>query len=355
MPQLTAAEREALDRAVELAQQGPKTNPNPRVGAVLLRPDGLILAEGWHEGKGTAHAEAAAILAAQQRDHDLRGATAVVTLEPCNHTGTTGPCAAALLQAGITRVIYAQADPNPPAGGGAEFLAAHGVEVVGPILHDDAAALTYDWRRATELGRPWVILKTATSADGFVADANGQSKWITGTPARLHAHQVRSQVPAILVGTGTALADDPSLTARGESGELAQSQPMRVVVGKTGVPANAKLRGPGGKFQHFQTQDLNHVLTELLAQGVHSLVVEGGPTVAGWLLANDLVDELHHYQAPVLLGIGTPMARGFQQNLAAAPRFTPLATYILGVDVFTQSYRGLSHWAPAPILQDERQ
>lgn len=307
---VVASVDDALVRAVELAARGPAWGPNPRVGCVILAPttagDGgrEVLAEGWHRGAGTPHAEAAALAAAREAGVDVRGATAVVTLEPCNHTGRTGPCAVALEQAGVAEVVYAVADPNPVAAGGAAYLTSRGVRTE---LRPSPAAteLTHAWATAAAAGRPYVILKTATTLDGRVAAADGSSRWITGPEARAHAHGVRATVDAIAVGTGTVVADDPALTARRPGGDLAAHQPLRVVVGRTEVPADARLRAEdGGELVHLATHDVAEVLAALAAREVRTLLVEGGPRLATAFLDAGVVDELHAYVAPVLLGAG---------------------------------------------------
>ena len=303
---VTPAELSAMDRALELARRGPAHGANPRVGCVLLRPDGRALAEGWHGGAGTPHAEAAAVAVARALGADIRGATAVVTLEPCRHTGRTPPCADLLIEAGVTRVVYGLADPNPTAAGGAERLAAAGVDVVGGVRAEAAAALLRSWVGAVRAGRPWVTLKLATSLDGRVAAADGSARWITSAEARTHAHRLRAVVGAIAVGTGTALADDPALTARAADGTPAAHQPLRVVVGERGVPAGSRLRGPGGELVHLRTHEPADVLAALAARQVRHLLVEGGPTLSAAFLRARLVDEVVAYVAPVLLGAGPP-------------------------------------------------
>ncbi|MEB0267804.1 bifunctional diaminohydroxyphosphoribosylaminopyrimidine deaminase/5-amino-6-(5-phosphoribosylamino)uracil reductase RibD, partial [Cryobacterium sp. 10I5] len=210
-------EREHLmRRALSLAANGPATGPNPRVGCLIVDADGTVLAEGWHRGAGTAHAEVDAL--AHLPAGAARGATAIVTLEPCNHTGRTGPCSVALIEAGVNRVVYAVSDPGHASSGGAERLRAAGVEVVGGVLAVEAEAFLADWLVAARLGRPFVTLKWASSLDGRAAAADGSSRWITGIDARLDVHRRRAGSDAILVGTGTVLADDPALTARADDG-----------------------------------------------------------------------------------------------------------------------------------------
>lgn len=290
------AERDAMARARELAGRGPR-GVNPQVGAVLLSPDGRVLGEGWHRGAGTPHAEVDAL--SRLRPDEARGATAVVTLEPCNHTGRTGPCAEALIAAGVGRVVFASADPGDASSGGAARLAAAGVDV---DRLDEAAgdALIGDWLFVQRTGRPRVTVKWAQSLDGRAAAADGSSRWITGPDARAHVHRERSAHDAIAVGTGTVLADDPLLTARID-GEPDAPQPIPVVFGSRAVPATAALREhPRGL--RTAGHDLERELFELAAAGIQTLYVEGGPTLASAFLRAGLADRLTIYLAPTLLG-----------------------------------------------------
>ncbi|MEU4363953.1 bifunctional diaminohydroxyphosphoribosylaminopyrimidine deaminase/5-amino-6-(5-phosphoribosylamino)uracil reductase RibD [Promicromonospora sp. NPDC023987] len=330
----------AMRRALALAAQGPAHGPNPRVGCVLLDPDGRTVAEGFHRGAGTPHAEAAALASARSRGIDPRGTTAVVTLEPCAHHGRTGPCADALIDAGVAAVHVAVGDPNPVATGGAAKLRAAGIEVTTGTLADEGEELLRHWLHAVRTRRPYVTLKLATSLDGRVAAADGTSRWITGPQARAHAHTVRAQVDAIAVGTGTALADDPSLTARTIDGGLFEHQPLRVVLGRRPVPDAARLRGPGGALLHLPEHDLAAVLDRLAEREVRHLLVEGGPTLATALLAADAVDELHAYVAPVLLGAGPTVVGDLGiTTIGAAARFTTHDVTRLGDDVLMVARR----------------
>ncbi|MBO3085577.1 bifunctional diaminohydroxyphosphoribosylaminopyrimidine deaminase/5-amino-6-(5-phosphoribosylamino)uracil reductase RibD [Cellulomonas sp. zg-ZUI188] len=323
-----------MRHALEIARRGPATGPNPRVGCVLLGPDGVVLAEGWHRGAGTPHAEVAALSDAAQRGASVRGATAVVTLEPCNHTGRTGPCSEALLAAGISRVVLSVPDPNPVAAGGAERLRAAGVDVETGLLADEGRELLGAWLPSVERGRPFVTLKLATSLDGRVAAADGTSRWITSEVARQHAHGLRGEVDAIVVGTGTALVDDPSLTARNAAGELRGHQPLRVVVGHRDLPAAARLHGPGGELVQVRTHDPADVLATLAQRDVRHVLVEGGPTLAAAFLTAGLVDEVHAYVAPVLLGSGrSALADLGITTIADALRLTTRSVRPLGPDV----------------------
>ncbi|MBO0979220.1 bifunctional diaminohydroxyphosphoribosylaminopyrimidine deaminase/5-amino-6-(5-phosphoribosylamino)uracil reductase RibD, partial [Microbacterium sp. SD291] len=205
------AERRAMGRALELAALGPR-GVNPQVGAIILSPAGVVLAEGWHHGAGTPHAEVDAL--SKLAPGEARGATAVVTLEPCNHTGRTGPCAVALIEAGVARVVYALDDPGVVSGGGADRLRGAGVSVDAGEQADAAHALIDGWLTAKRLGRPHITVKWAQSLDGRAAASDGSSQWITGPTARADVHERRAEADAIVVGTGTVLSDDPSLTAR---------------------------------------------------------------------------------------------------------------------------------------------
>lgn len=299
----SAAEHDAMRRALELAVRGPR-GVNPQVGAVLLSPDGEILAEGWHRGAGTPHAEVDAL--SQLAPGAARGATAVVTLEPCNHTGRTGPCAQALIAAGVARVVYAVADPGDHSSGGADRLRAAGVDVESGLFAPEAAALLDAWLTVQRLGRPHVTVKWAQSLDGRAAASDGTSQWITGPVARADVHVRRAQADAIVAGTGTVLADDPALTARAEDGSLLSRQPFPVVVGARAVPETAALRRHPHAFLQFPgdpaSGGLPALLEDLRRRGVQRVFVEGGPSVAASFLRDGLADELLVYVAPVLLG-----------------------------------------------------
>jgi diaminohydroxyphosphoribosylaminopyrimidine deaminase/5-amino-6-(5-phosphoribosylamino)uracil reductase len=293
-------EVQAMRRALELAAEGPAVGDHARVGAVVLSPEGAVLAEGYHRGAGTPHAEVDAL--SHLPPGAAAGTTLVVTLEPCNHTGRTGPCSVAIIEAGVRRVVYAIDDPDPKAHGGAAHLRDAGVDVVSGVLADEAEEFLERWLLSVRLGRPWVTLKWASSLDGRTAAADGTSKWITGAAARQHVHEQRAAHDVILVGTGTVLADDPSLTARGDAGEFLKTQPLPVVVGNRAVPPDAALRHHPRGFEAITGHDLDAALRSLRAAGVHTVFVEGGPTVASALVEAGLVDEYLMYLAPVLLG-----------------------------------------------------
>lgn len=307
------AELRAMRRAVELASRGgPATRPNPEVGCVVLDAAGQVAGEGWHERAGGPHAEVVALTAAGPR---ARGGTAVVTLEPCAHTGRTGPCTRALLDAGIARVVYAVADPTAQAGGGAQALAAAGVDVVGGVLEGEAAQGNARWLTSVREQRPWTTWKFAATLDGRSAAADGTSRWITSAQARADVHRLRGEVDAVVAGVGTVLADDPQLTVRDAAGAPAGPQPLRVVVDTEGrTPKDARVRddaaptwvatavelgrGADGRV------DLTALAASLYQRGVQSVLLEGGPTLAGAMLRAGLVDRVVGYVAPALLGAG---------------------------------------------------
>jgi len=298
------AEHAAMTRALELAQTpGVPLGPNPRVGCVLLAADGTAAAEGLHRGAGSAHAEVDAL---QRAGNGARGATAVVTLEPCNHTARTGPCVEALIEAGVTRVVYAQADTNPVASGGATTLAAAGVAVEGGLLAAEARLVNETWTFALDHGRPFVTWKHATTLDGRSAAADGTSRWISSKPARRDTHGLRALCDTILVGTGTVLADDPQLTVRDDDDlPLPQEhQLLRAVMGVRDLPADRRVFDDAADTVVLTTRDPREALAELFARGRHHVLLEGGPTLAAAFLTGRLVDEIVSYVAPMLLGSG---------------------------------------------------
>lgn len=289
-----------MRRAIDAALLGPENDPNPRVGCVLADGD-RVIAVGHHRGAGTRHAEADALA---QAGEQARGSTAYVTLEPCHHTGRTGPCTLALRDAGVRRVVYAVADPNPAATGGGAWLAGEGVEVGSGLLADEAAGLTASWRHRVRTGRPWVVWKFAATLDGRSAAVDGSSRWITGPEARLDVHAERARCGAVVVGTGTVLADDPRLTVRDAAGLPVGRQPLRVVVGEREIPRGAQVLDDSAETLHLRTRDPHEVMTALAGRGIHRVWLEGGPTLAAAFLRAGCVDEVVAWIAPALLGGG---------------------------------------------------
>ncbi len=297
------AEQAAMRRALALAAtDGVPLGPNPRVGCVLLAPDGTEIAEGFHRGAGSPHAEAAALRVAGD---DAQGATAVVTLEPCNHRGRTGPCADALIAAGVRRVVFAQSDTNPVATGGSDTLRAAGIEVEAGLMVDEARALNRAWTFAVEHQRPFVTWKFATTLDGRSAAADGTSRWVSSLAARRDTHRLRGECDVMLVGTNTVVVDDPELTVRDELDQPVGTQPLRVVMGERELPADRRVFNDRAETVHLRTRDPHQALATLFARDCQHVFLEGGPTLAAAFLEAGLVDEIVAYIAPMLLGAGT--------------------------------------------------
>ena len=301
---------------------------NPRVGAIVVSSEGEVVGEGFHLGSGTDHAE---VVALAQADGLAVGSTVYSTLEPCAHKGKKDPCAHAIIEAGVARVVYAQQDPNPAMAGGAAALVTSGVEVTAGVLAAEAEALNTSWTFAHEHGRPWVIWKTATTLDGFVAAVDGSSKWITGEEARAQVQDIRESVGAIITGTGTVLADDPQLTAR----DLADDeQPLRVVVGTRSIPTDSRIM-TGSKPAQLMANDVSEVLQTLWREhGIHRVLVEAGPGLSNAVWEQGLVDEVFWFQAPVILGQGRPAIGDIGlASLGAASRFSDYSVNRVGLDV----------------------
>ena len=320
-----------MQRALDAARLGPEVDPNPRVGCVVADAAGTVVGVGHHRGAGTPHAEVAALAAAGDA---ARGGTAYVTLEPCDHTGRTGPCTRALVEAGVDRVVFAVADPDPAAAGGAATLVAAGVAVEGGVLESAAEELNASWLHARRTGRPWVVAKSASTLDGRVAAPDGTSRWITGPAARADVHSLRARCGAVVVGTGTALVDDPQLTVRRPDGTDAATQPLRVVVGHRPLPATARLLDDAAATLVLATHDPAEVLATLHARGIHRVLLEGGPTLSAAFLAAGLVDEVVAYVAPALLGAGASVTADLGvTTIADAVRLHPTDVTVLGPDV----------------------
>jgi diaminohydroxyphosphoribosylaminopyrimidine deaminase/5-amino-6-(5-phosphoribosylamino)uracil reductase len=301
---MSPAESAAMVRAQELGESVlGTTSPNPAVGAVILAADGTVVGEGATQPPGGPHAEVVALM---QAGEHARGGTAVVTLEPCAHTGRTGPCADALLGAGIARVVVAVPEPTELAGGGADRLRAAGVDVELGVQRAAAeqGALAA-WLTGVREHRPFVVWKTAATLDGRVAAADGTSRWITGEQARAAVHRLRATCDAVVVGSGTALADDPQLTVRDAAGRNAARQPLRVVVDRRArVPAGARVRDDAAPTLISRAATPADLLAELYDRDVRRVLLEGGPTLAAAFLRDGLVDEAVIHLAPLLLGAG---------------------------------------------------
>jgi diaminohydroxyphosphoribosylaminopyrimidine deaminase / 5-amino-6-(5-phosphoribosylamino)uracil reductase len=319
------AMREAL--ALAQAPDAPY-GENPRVGCVLLAPDGEVVGRGYHRGGGTPPSEVVALADAGAR---AAGATAVVTLEPCRHTGRTGPCTRALIDAGVGAVVFGQPDPTEQAAGGGAVLRAAGLDVTGGVLAEEAVAVNEEWTFAVVHGRPFVTWKCAASLDGRVAGPDGGPTPITGPEARAQVHLLRARVGAIIVGTGTLLADDPQLTVRGE-GEAIGPAPLRVVVGSRPIPAGARVLDDAAPTLVTAERDPRVLLATLYSRGVRHALLEGGPTLAAAFLAARVVDRVEWYVAPVVLGAG-PVALPAPVPGAGALGVDVLAVDVVGEDV----------------------
>ncbi|MEO9139796.1 MAG: bifunctional diaminohydroxyphosphoribosylaminopyrimidine deaminase/5-amino-6-(5-phosphoribosylamino)uracil reductase RibD [Jatrophihabitans sp.] len=301
----TEQEQAAMHRALALAEtvRG-HTSPNPAVGAVILDVDGQLVGEGATAPAGGPHAEVSALAAAGER---ARGGTAVVTLEPCAHHGRTGPCADALIQAGVARVVFAVIDPNPEAAGGAERLAEAGIAVHGGVEeHAAASGALRPWLHSVRSGRPFVTWKYAATLDGRAAAADYSARWISSAASRADAHALRAVVDAIMVGSGTVLADDPHLTVRDDD-IPALHQPLRVVLDRRHrVPDDARVLDHAAETVVLDTAAPAFALKALHDRGVRHVLLEGGPTLAGAFIEARCVDEVVVYLAPKLLGSGPP-------------------------------------------------
>ncbi|MET9520368.1 bifunctional diaminohydroxyphosphoribosylaminopyrimidine deaminase/5-amino-6-(5-phosphoribosylamino)uracil reductase RibD [Streptomyces sp. NPDC002994] len=347
-----------MRRAIALAARGlGSTSPNPVVGCVVLDAAGQVVGAGFHQRAGGPHAEVHALREAGER---ARGGTAYVTLEPCNHTGRTGPCAQALLAAGITRVVYAVSDPNPQATGGADTLRAAGIQVEQGLLADEAEAGNAAWLTSVRLGRPYVRWKYAATLDGRIAAADSTSRWISSAESRADVHRLRAEADAVIVGSGTMRADDPHLAVRGIE---RVTQPLRVV-----VDTNATAVKPGARVlddaaptliavaenaentatAHLAAADaevvrlpraatgldIHALLAALHARGVRSVLLEGGPTLAGAFVAAGAVDAVTGYLAPVLLGAGpAALADAGITTITEALRLDVTETVRIGPDL----------------------
>lgn len=300
---MTVSPGDGLDAAMRLAIEQSTlvkgtTYPNPPVGAVILDAGGEVVGVGGTEPAGGDHAE---ILALRRAGDLAAGGTVVVTLEPCNHYGKTPPCVNALLDAKVATVVYAVADPNPQAAGGAARLEEAGVAVRSGVLADEVArGPLREWLHKQRTGLPHLTWKYASSVDGRSAAADGSSQWISSEASRLDLHRRRGACDAIVVGTGTVLADDPALTARLPDGSLAARQPLRVVVGMREIPSEAKVLNDDSRTMLIRTHDPAEVLKAVSDRT--DVLLEGGPTLAGAFLRAGAVDRILAYVAPTLLG-----------------------------------------------------
>ena len=335
----------ALKRALRAgASVRGTTSPNPPVGAVILDADGRVVGTGATQPPGGPHAEIVALREAGAR---ATGGTAVVTLEPCNHTGRTGPCAQARIRAGVAGVYFLHRDPGAAEGGGAQTLRAAGVNVgqleLTPDTFGPDAELPIDgvahWLRAVERQRPHVTVKFAQTLDGYTAAPDGTSQWITGPKARAAVHEDRAHRDAIIVGTGTALADNPSLTARFPDGSLREHQPRRVVIGTRSIDG-APQSGNLNRLGFVQYPDIDMALRELHAAGCRDVLVEGGAGLIQSFFQRGFVDAVQAYLAPLVLGGGRGVMAGpLGPSLGDAARFTPQRVCRFGPDILWELKR----------------
>jgi diaminohydroxyphosphoribosylaminopyrimidine deaminase / 5-amino-6-(5-phosphoribosylamino)uracil reductase len=272
------------------------TSPNPNVSAAIYSADGNLIADGFHNRKVSPdHAE---VIALKSAGAAARGATMVVTLEPCAHTGKTPPCTQAIIDAGIAKVIYTVTDPNPIASGGADLLRAAGIDVE----FRESAHLAYvqrAWLHKEVTGRPLMIWKVATTVDGKVAASDGTSQWITGAESREDVQNLRAQSDAILIGTNTAIVDNPHLIPRGH-----RARPVRVISGEQEVPATNQIFDDEARTISVKSKSIPELMQVLTHEGFNQVLVEAGPTLGSALMASGNIDELIIYQAPKMLGAG---------------------------------------------------
>ncbi len=345
---MQASNTDFMQQAIALGRRGlGRTAPNPAVGCVLVDANQQIIATGWTQAGGRPHAEAVALA---QAGDQARGAIAYVTLEPCAHHGKTGPCAQALIDAGVSKVIFANFDPDPRVSGqGAAILQAANVQVETGLCGDQAALLHQGFFTRINANRPMVTLKIAASANGFMRTPDGQSPWITGPLARQYGHLLRAQHDAILTGAGTLMADNPTLDCRLPG--MSDRAPLPVVMSHHDVlPKDCKLAARADRsrvlfytkamtqthgFEAVQMADLTpaHVLQDLAARGINSVLLECGPTLARQFLADQLVDAIAYFQAPHEVAISGESDISFM-GLDLAGDFYQLDQLTLGEDIF---------------------
>ena len=322
----------AMQRAIALAEKGlGKTAPNPIVGAVIIDSAGNVVGEGFHDRVNSPdHAEVVAIKAAGDK---TKGATIVVSLEPCNHTGSTGACVQAIIDAGITTVVFAVRDPNPVAAGGAQALKVAGVNVVSGVLELEAAYSNRAWLMKIKKNRPFFTWKVAATLDGKVAAADGTSKWITNETSRGDVQVLRRQADAILVGTNTVIADNPHLIPRGDFAGYA-GNPIRVICGEQELAPESLVFDSAAQTVVVKSKDLDVLVEKLNELGVNHVFVEAGPTLASAMVDHCLMDELVIYQAPTFLGTGKHFfAFDYPTTITDQMRLDHISTQVLDGDV----------------------
>jgi len=322
----------AMQRAIALSEKGlGKCAPNPIVGAVILDTSGKIVGEGFHDRMTSKdHAEVVAIKGAG----DLaKGATIVVTLEPCNHTGSTGPCTQAIIDSGISTVVFAVKDPNAVAAGGADALSAAGIKVIDGVLTKEASYANRAWLTKITKSRPYFVWKVATTLDAKIAASDGTSKWISNEVSRNDVQRLRRESDAILVGTNTVVSDDPHLIPRGEFSGYSRN-PIRVIFGENDLPTNSKVFDSAAETVHVKSRDLNKLVSKLNELDINQVFVEAGSKLTSAMVTAGLMDELVIYQAPALLGSGKPFfADDSHSTIEDQMRLEHISTEVLAGDI----------------------
>ena len=322
----------AMQRAITLSEKGlGKCAPNPIVGAVIIDKDGKVIGEGFHDRMNSKdHAEVIAINNAGVRS---KGATMVVTLEPCNHLGQTGPCTQTIIDAGITTVVYAVSDPNPAAAGGEAKLKAAGINVVSNVLSKEAAYANRAWLTKIAKKRPYFIWKVATTLDSKIAASDGSSKWISNEVSRSDVQRLRRESDAILVGTNTVVVDNPHLIPRGDFNGYTHN-PIRVICGEQEIPKDSKVFDDAARTVMVNSKDLNQLVTKLNELELNQVFVEAGPTLASAMIKASLIDEVIIYQAPTLLGSGkTFYINELNSSINDQLRLEHISTQVLAGDL----------------------
>jgi diaminohydroxyphosphoribosylaminopyrimidine deaminase/5-amino-6-(5-phosphoribosylamino)uracil reductase len=322
----------AMQRAIALSEKGlGKCAPNPIVGAVILDASGKIVGEGFHDRMSSKdHAEVVAI---KNAGNLAKGATMVVTLEPCNHIGSTGPCTQAIIDSGISSVVFAVSDPNTVAAGGADALRAAGIKVVDGVLAKEASYANRAWLNKITKSRPYFVWKVATTLDAKIAASDGTSKWISNEVSRSDVQRLRRESDAILVGTNTVIVDNPHLIPRGEFSGFS-SNPIRIIFGVGNVPADSKVFDSAAETVQIKSRDLSELVSKLNELNVNQVFVEAGTTLASAMIAGGLLDELVIYQAPALLGSGKPFySDDSKSTIEDQMRLEHISTEVLAGDV----------------------
>ncbi|CAB4872347.1 MAG: bifunctional diaminohydroxyphosphoribosylaminopyrimidine deaminase/5-amino-6-(5-phosphoribosylamino)uracil reductase RibD [Actinobacteria bacterium] len=322
----------AMQRAIALSEFGlGKCAPNPIVGAVIIDSTGNIVAEGFHDRMASKdHAE---VIAIAQAGKNAAGATLVVTLEPCNHHGTTGPCTQAIIDAGISTVVYAVSDPNVIAAGGAEKLKSAGIKVFDGVLNEEATFSNRAWLTKIKKKRPFFTWKVATTLDGMIAASDGTSKWISNEVSRADVQKLRRESDAILVGTNTVISDNPNLTPNGEFHGYTRN-PVRVICGERELPADSKIYNTEAETVVVKTRDLGVLVKRLNELDINQVFVEAGSKLASAMVLAGLIDELVIYRAPSLLGAGKVFfEHETQSTIEDQMRLEHSSTEVLGSDI----------------------